>query len=349
MSSVPAIKLFTSTLIADAKSSNDLTTSEKQALIKVATSLERCVVGYSRRIGCSQKLAGLFYRIWNAIKAIFGNSDWNKAVRALQKHSNIINLTKNKKLNQSMISAIKTLDVSIIPTHFNENLFIKTAIQLNEAGLNALIIPKKGVQSFICRIVQERKLQKESLVLDEKNISDDEATLSIEDEETDRNIETALPIVVAETDKEIEVVKQTQDPRIQREIAIATAEAERLQGDREIAQAEAEKLREERAIDPNARAEKQKNELNNFFKTRFEKQINNFKKCCTFLKLNPTQQPFTEAYIEENTTPYLIKHNPDRGGSKEVYDAIVTARNFLLHLRTKCAPDLIETLQDLLN
>lgn len=44
--------------------------------------IERCVIGYSSREGFFGKISGLFYRIWNAVKAVFGQSDWQKARKA---------------------------------------------------------------------------------------------------------------------------------------------------------------------------------------------------------------------------------------------------------------------------
>lgn len=154
------IKTFTTAIITDAKASKDLTFSERQALIEVATSLERCVTGYSKRKGCCQKFAALFYRIWNAIKAIFGKSDWDQALISLRRHSFTLNLTLNKKLEKSMIDALNTLHVSNVPYCFNEESFLKAAIQLNEAGLNAFKIPKKGAQYFVSRVTRKHTQDK---------------------------------------------------------------------------------------------------------------------------------------------------------------------------------------------
>lgn len=47
--------------------------------------MERCIAGYSARRGFSGKFRGLIYRIWNAIKAIFGQSDWQLTRKHLEK------------------------------------------------------------------------------------------------------------------------------------------------------------------------------------------------------------------------------------------------------------------------
>jgi hypothetical protein len=54
-----------------------------KVLTKALGDVERCVKGYSSRNGFG-KIGGLFYRIWNAIKAVFGQSDWQKGQNALK-------------------------------------------------------------------------------------------------------------------------------------------------------------------------------------------------------------------------------------------------------------------------
>lgn len=45
----------------------------------------KVVDGYGKREGFWNNIGGIFYRIWNAVKAIFGQSDWQKARNLLQK------------------------------------------------------------------------------------------------------------------------------------------------------------------------------------------------------------------------------------------------------------------------
>lgn len=55
-----------------------------KVLTKSLGDVERCVIGYSSRDGFFGKLSGLIYRVWNAVKAVFGQSDWQKARRGLK-------------------------------------------------------------------------------------------------------------------------------------------------------------------------------------------------------------------------------------------------------------------------
>jgi hypothetical protein len=61
--------------------------------------VEKCVVGYSSREGFFGKLGGVVYRMWNAVKAIFGQSDWQKSRRALKTlQVKLLELPVSKKL-----------------------------------------------------------------------------------------------------------------------------------------------------------------------------------------------------------------------------------------------------------
>jgi hypothetical protein len=44
-----------------------------------------CVANYATRDGCLGKISWIAYRIWNAIKSIFGKSDWQVATAALER------------------------------------------------------------------------------------------------------------------------------------------------------------------------------------------------------------------------------------------------------------------------
>lgn len=59
---------------------------------KLNLPLEKCVAGYSSRQGM-EKIGYLLYRIWNAVKAIFNQSDWQK----LKKETNdfLLRIKKN--------------------------------------------------------------------------------------------------------------------------------------------------------------------------------------------------------------------------------------------------------------
>lgn len=53
---------------------------ENDEASKLNLPLEKCVAGYSSRQGV-KKIGYLLYRIWNAVKAIFNQSDWQKLSR----------------------------------------------------------------------------------------------------------------------------------------------------------------------------------------------------------------------------------------------------------------------------
>lgn len=57
---------------------------DSSIITKALCGFERCVRGYSKREGLTGTFSGIIYRIWNAIKAIFGQSDWQIARRALK-------------------------------------------------------------------------------------------------------------------------------------------------------------------------------------------------------------------------------------------------------------------------
>jgi len=61
---------------ADKKNNPVLTKQELDTL--------RALDGYSLREGVLGKIAAIIYRIWNAIKAVFRQSDWQKANRVLE-------------------------------------------------------------------------------------------------------------------------------------------------------------------------------------------------------------------------------------------------------------------------
>lgn len=63
---------------------------KKKTMTDALGKIQRCVERYSTRKGYSGKLAGLFYRIWNAIKAIFCCSDWQIAKRAMSEYMKLV-------------------------------------------------------------------------------------------------------------------------------------------------------------------------------------------------------------------------------------------------------------------
>lgn len=106
-----------------------------------------CIRGYSTKQGCLNKLKGLIYRIWNAIKAIVGQSDWQRAKRALENRNFKFIETNKEKMHQldlflnteypeelSYIEDADSLLYALIKLH--ESPTIRDMILLNKPGLS---------------------------------------------------------------------------------------------------------------------------------------------------------------------------------------------------------------------
>jgi hypothetical protein len=79
----PFIGMVKAAIECSADKSNIEITKTNTAITKSLGDVERCVVGYSSREGFFGKLGGIVYRMWNAVKAVFGQSDWQKCRRAI--------------------------------------------------------------------------------------------------------------------------------------------------------------------------------------------------------------------------------------------------------------------------
>jgi hypothetical protein len=86
---VPAITRFLDSL--------DAPNGSRPFLINAIEKSKKCGIGYSKRQTCCGKIAGLLYRIWNAIKALIGQSDWQRAKRAIEnKNFRLIDVNQEK-------------------------------------------------------------------------------------------------------------------------------------------------------------------------------------------------------------------------------------------------------------
>jgi hypothetical protein len=95
-------------LIQEIKQDNDIGKDQSNRIIKV-------INGYGKREGFFNKINGVFYRIWNAVKAIFGQSDWQLAKKSLINPNlkNEINQIKNdatipKKFKKRICQLVKS-------------------------------------------------------------------------------------------------------------------------------------------------------------------------------------------------------------------------------------------------
>lgn len=127
MNSLPPISLIIDTLKnkhteqPTHEQKNDNPSLQSTALVVALNNIERCIIGRPKRSGFFGKCASLIYRIWNAVKSIFGQSDWQKARRGI------------KTFGQTLI---KQLDItSIKPDSLNDEVcdhILRYGVEFNE-------------------------------------------------------------------------------------------------------------------------------------------------------------------------------------------------------------------------
>lgn len=122
---------------------------DRPALKNAQMKIIKCVNGYSSRTGFWGKIAGLIYRIWNAVKAIIGQSDWQRAKRAMENN--------NFHLIDANISHIEHLDRYLNLEYPNE----LTHVEDPDTLLHALIR------------LNESPIMKEILQIDRDDLSDE--------------------------------------------------------------------------------------------------------------------------------------------------------------------------------
>jgi hypothetical protein len=112
----------------------------------------KVINGYGKREGFFNKIGGIFYRIWNTVKAIFGQSDWQLASKSLQKNflskiktpDNYKHLPKNLKKKrmtaqrESELAIINPILSSLVKGtylkgQFKEEILSKFEQQINDA------------------------------------------------------------------------------------------------------------------------------------------------------------------------------------------------------------------------
>lgn len=101
-------------------------------ITKALGDVERCVKGYSNREGFFGKLGGLFYRIWNAVKAVFGQSDWQKGRRALTTlvQEGLPAAAKARGIEDRMVVVIKSMVEG--PVKKDADIILRAFIKVNE-------------------------------------------------------------------------------------------------------------------------------------------------------------------------------------------------------------------------
>lgn len=88
--------------------------------------VQACIADYSEREGFVGALRGLVFRIWNLIKGIFGQSDWQRTARFLAKEFDGPDFG---------VAITKKLGPKVTPYVLGEH-FLKQCITYNELGLN---------------------------------------------------------------------------------------------------------------------------------------------------------------------------------------------------------------------
>jgi len=126
---------------------------DRPPFINALEKTKKCISGYSAKQGFWNKIAGLTYRIWNAIKAIIGQSDWQRAKRSID--------NKNFKLIDANLRQMHKLDIFLNVEYPKELTHIEDA----DSFLYALI--KLNESSTIKEIMQ---LDREDIKEEEKNI-----------------------------------------------------------------------------------------------------------------------------------------------------------------------------------
>lgn len=104
---------FISNYATDQIKNENIAGFEKEAteVITIIGKVTKCVNGYSSQHTLGSKISELVYRIWNAVKAIFGMSDWQRARRALAKDlpNVIIKLMTNNHMENKETKALVSI------------------------------------------------------------------------------------------------------------------------------------------------------------------------------------------------------------------------------------------------
>ena len=105
----------------------------------------RCIQGYSNREGFFGKIGGLAYRIWNMVKAIFGQSDWQRTRRALCKEmtDGIPAMLKNNKEIRSLMNTIADATLVFGVEALNAKTFEEQRVALEKVESVGQNITKK--------------------------------------------------------------------------------------------------------------------------------------------------------------------------------------------------------------
>lgn len=160
----PALKSLMESEVNDTSTKQEK--EKNRAITRELGNIERCVVGYSTREGFGGKVAGLFYRIWNAIKAIFGRSDWQLARKELNKlfRGNIINAKDEQKLKSIVNPVYSRLFGRELKVKTSDDV-LKAAVAINNEVCKSPVLKSIGeVASFAIKTFVKVDMQDQTQV-----------------------------------------------------------------------------------------------------------------------------------------------------------------------------------------
>jgi len=116
----------------------DLVENDGQKFSKESNEiLAKAINGYRYRKGFIDNLKGIVYRVVQFVKAIFGASDWNKAVNVLTKAGfSMSDCVETSKGENNIYNVFAELDNKELPTTKELNKFKSTHMKVKKAGLD---------------------------------------------------------------------------------------------------------------------------------------------------------------------------------------------------------------------
>lgn len=127
--------------------------NEKMVMMNIATETElgaiKALTGYAKREGVLGMVATVLHRIWNAVKAIFGQSDWQRAENAVLSLSQRVLPFFALQANRDDKTFLEVMKVMFENPDFNKKI-ISLVFELGIVAVNGL---NKGLQPFEAKLV----------------------------------------------------------------------------------------------------------------------------------------------------------------------------------------------------
>jgi gas vesicle protein len=119
----------------------------------------KVINGYGKREGFYDKIGGIFYRIWNAVKAIFGQSDWQVARKTLTKEFLEQDGELDKKLPEELrkkkLKIMRDSAVEIIAPTIN--VFVEITYLKGHSSQEIRVKFKKLTSDILTKIMEPHK------------------------------------------------------------------------------------------------------------------------------------------------------------------------------------------------